>query len=206
VSKTIDRLLTDHRRLRNVLGALDQKMQELGSEDLEADTDHLFCLADYLTNYPDHVHHPLEDVVFERLLKQDLSEAQRQIVEHNRSQHENLTAATKRLSQQIDRMSGSFDVEALRREVDDYIDRQRKHMAYEEREVFPLALSCLSSTTWDELDASYGESSDPLFDEADRRYGTIYRFLVVDPEEREPSRSAEPLLRYLGATGIPWVP
>ncbi|MGI9323621.1 MAG: hemerythrin domain-containing protein [Pseudomonadales bacterium] len=204
MSKTLDRLRVDHRRLRNVLGALTSKGEELQAQGASNNTDHLYCLIDYVMAYPDKVHHPLEEQVFDELVKAPLSPEQLEIVHHIRSQHHDLFLATEDLMTQIDALANTAEVDPFVRQLRQYVELQLKHMQFEEQSVFPMAAECIASEVWEALDQRFGETTDPLFDEADRSYAAIYPYLVVDPEETEPTRSAEPLLRYLSATGVPW--
>ncbi len=204
MSRTLDRLRVDHRRLRNVLGALITKGEELQAQGASGNTDHLYCLIDYVMAYPDKVHHPLEEQVFDELVKIPLNPEQLEIVQQIRSQHHDLLVATEDLMEQVDALTGTADVDLFIAQLRQYVERQLKHMKFEEQSVFPLAAECIPSEVWEALDQRFGTTTDPLFDEADRTYAAIYRYLVVDPEETEPARSAEPLLRYLSATGVPW--
>lgn len=200
--KTIDRLKTDHRRLRNVLGALTKKGEELHTHNLVRDTDHLFCLIEYVTNYPDKIHHPLEDTVFDELVRANLTPEQTEKVENNRRQHEQLTADTNNLLARVDALRDDKDVESFKSDIDHYVNRQLEHMRFEEEEVFPLALDALSEDAWKTLDDRFGATNDPLFDQIEQDYRAIYPYLDADPEEANNVLGGEPLYRYLSATGI----
>ena len=199
MSKTIDRLRTDHQRLRAVLETISEVCNGLRSDDFESHSDHLFCLVDYLLGYPDQVHHPTEDLVFDELLKLELTKDQRGKVKQNRSQHDALKSATTELMDQVETPVADVDVERFLQQLEEYVAVQQKHMNFEEQEIFPLALEYIQPANWEKLDENFGETNDPLFDEADRRYAALFRFVV--PGEEQTTRMAEPLMRYLMATG-----
>jgi hemerythrin-like domain-containing protein len=195
MSKTIDRLRTDHKRLQAVLDTVSEVCKDLQSDDFESHSDHLFCLIDYLLGYPDEVHHPTEDLVFDELLTLDLEPGQLEKVTRNRSQHATLKSATSELMDLVE--AYDVDVEQLLQRLNEFVALQRKHMKFEEQEIFPLALAHIRPASWKKLDQQYSESNDPLFDEADSRYATLFRYLV--PGEQQTARMTEPLMRYLSA-------
>jgi hemerythrin-like domain-containing protein len=200
MSKTVERLQTDHHRLRAILETLSEACTELKPDDFDALGDHLFCLVDYLHEYPNQVHHPTEDLVFNDLLELDLTKEQLEKVAHNKSQHTVLNAATAELVALVDSPTGDIDIdiELFQKKATEYVALQLKHMDFEEREIFPLALSQLSSDSWEVLDNKFGQTNDPLFDEADRKYAAVFR--LIAPRKQEQVLMAEPLLQYLAAT------
>jgi len=149
--------------------------------------------------YPDEVHHPSEDLVFDELLKLDLTKDQLEKVTQNRSQHSALKSATTELMDLVETSVDNVDVERFLQRLEEYVEVQHQHMKFEEQEIFPLGLEYIQPATWEKLDEHFGETKDPLFDEADRRYAALFRYLV--PGEQQTARMAEPLMRYLTATG-----
>ena len=201
MSKTIDRLRTDHQRLRAVLETVSEVCTDLRSDDFESHSDHLFCLIDYLLGYPDQVHHPTEDLVFDELLKLDLKQDQLDKVTHNRSQHAALNSATTELMDLVEASDYDNDFEQFLQRLNEYVAVQQKHMKFEEQEIFPLALEYIQPAVWEKLDQHFGETSDPLFDEADRRYDALFGFLVPRGKQQT-ARMSEPLMRYLTAASL----
>ncbi|MEM9621323.1 MAG: hemerythrin domain-containing protein [Pseudomonadota bacterium] len=200
MSQTIERLRTDHQRLRAVLNTISAVSDDMSKDDFDTQSDHLFCLVDYLSGYPEHLHHPTEDLVFDKMLELDLTAEQQEKVEWNRAQHKVLSAATSELMDMVEAPPEEVDISAFKEQLEHFVSIQRQHMAFEEEEIFPLALETISSNNWATLDDRFGSASDPLFDEADRRYAALFRFLVPGDEHLN-AELAEPLMRYLAATG-----
>lgn len=200
MSKTVSRLKTDHRRMRNVLSALEAKVEELGHTVSDADADHLFCLIDYLAEYPDKIHHPLEDRVMLQLVQAD--HEQRERIDMLAGQHVDLKNRTRDLLTDVNALDSADALKAFKRDVLSYIELQREHMRFEEEKIFSLAQKILSSASWQHLDEEGATTEDPLFDKLERRYGAIYKYLTVDPLETAQHSLAEPLYKFLGATGL----
>lgn len=200
--KTLDRLHTDHQRLRNILAATSQIAGEYRAATTEVNSDRLFCMIDYLSGYPDKVHHPTEDLVFGKLLDLDLSKEDEGKVIHNQSQHNDLQSATAELKELFDSVTGEPDPDQLVVALGDYSEQQLKHMTFEEQEVFPLALQRFSPAAWEELDERFGKSRDPLFDKADKRYAALYRHLIINPQDPDAGTVSDALLRFLSATAV----
>lgn len=200
MSKTLDRLYVDHQRLRAVLETISKVCDGLGLDEFEAQADHLFCLIDYLLDYPDQVHHPMEDLVFDELLELDLAKGQLEKIKQNRAQHDALKSATSELMDLVEMASNDVELEPFLLHLQEYIAIQQQHMKFEEKEIFPLAKEYILPAVWEKLDERFSETSDPLFDKSDRRYDAIFQMLV--PSEQHKSEMADPLRRYLTATGL----
>lgn len=188
--------------MRNVLAATQQMASEYSAGSEDGESDHLFCLLDYLTGYPDKVHHPTEEAVFDRLRNMDLTAEESDKLRRNQSQHSELQSATEQLAVRFDLLRDEVDVSELLDTLDEYSKKQLEHMAFEERETFPLAAEKIPQSVWKELDQQFGESRDPLFDQADKSYAALYQYLVSDPAVPEDASMSDALLRFLNATVI----
>ena len=74
--RVMDRLRTDHKHLGKVLGIMEELVGKLDA--LGAEEKYVLSLGiEYISEYPDAVHHPLEDKLFRHLLDAELSEEQR---------------------------------------------------------------------------------------------------------------------------------
>jgi hemerythrin-like domain-containing protein len=147
-----------------------------------AQLDVLMAGIDYIAEYPDCVHHPLEDRVFERLLATQLSAEERTRVETNAAKHQELTAATMQLQSDLRAMlDGQTDALVnLDHDVLEFIDGQRRHITFEEQYVFPLAERQLTRSDWQEIEAQEAEERDPLFDQRLTRYDGLYRYISAE--------------------------
>lgn len=175
--RPISTLCNEHRYM-NLL--LETMLEQLQNESVDSATSYylLSDIAQYMHDYPETVHHPTEDVIFERLLKRD-PDSEKDI-EWLRRDHERLDSATSELvellevaSEQKTGEARATAEEALRK----YIGRLQRHMELEEARLFPRAVECLSHTDWKTIDSQLANVEDPLFGEnVAREYRPLYEY------------------------------
>ena len=162
VSQVLDELKIDHQNLAVLLNMLDREVARLKSRQ-DPDYELLHDIMQYMTGYPDAVHHKKEDWVYARMaavrpaMKRDLVR-----IEHDHAEISNL--GNKLLSDIQAIESGTvmrrFDVvEDARR----YLTRQRDHMRWEDEKLFPLIGSLKSELDLSEVPARVGSMPDPVF-------------------------------------------
>ncbi len=195
VSKIVERLITDHQRMYNVLNALESAARESRDGEVSAQ-DRLFCMVDYLAEYAHDIHHPTEDLAFEELLEKISDPEARSAIEATREQHKTLEVLTHELLRLVEDEACDELVERLH----EYRELQNRHMVFEESRVFPALEATLSADDWRELDHLYEKLHDPLFDAEDKRFAALYQHLGVDPEQRS-TLGADAVNRFLSATG-----
>ena len=70
MAEIIDSLREDHRNMHRLLDVLDSQI-EVFRRGEEPDYELLTQTIDYCLNYPDHIHHPMEDEVYRHLSAKD---------------------------------------------------------------------------------------------------------------------------------------
>ena len=178
----MEKLHRDHARLARLLEVLEAEAAEVGGGARGTHLDVLATLVDYVSEYPDAVHHPREDRVFGRLQEKPLTPQERGALRDNVSQHAQLAAATSALARDIDAMLGGGGTTAqdLSKHVREYVALQREHMRNEEELVFPLALKLFSDAEWEAIEHSEQEAHDPVFDQRLSRYESLYEYAVEE--------------------------
>lgn len=163
-------------------------------------------IAGYLHDYPDRVHHPTEEVLFEtvRRRKPALKEAIRQM----RVDHLALSQETQKLLDLLDRAieePGHDSEKIIRTVCNAFAGHQREHMETENRVLFPAAIESLRPADWLEIEARFPAAEDPLFGRAvGSQHRTLYEYLIApaDGASARPgalrSRSLERLVRTSG--------
>lgn len=171
-----ERLRTDHYHLHRILIVLDD-LAECSPNLSRSQREVLVAAIDYLAEYPDCVHHPLEDRVFARLLNAEISAEERERVETNAARHVELTAATMQLQGDLRSLNGGATdaPQQLGRDLGEYIEAQRRHMTFEERFVFPLAERILDPADWRQIQDEEAAAEDPLFEGRLARYAKLYQ-------------------------------
>jgi hemerythrin-like domain-containing protein len=174
----VERLLDDHKRLSQILAVMERLLER--PEQLRDNERHVVVSGiDYIAEYPDAVHHPLEDRLFRHLLETKLSDQELEHVLQNEAAHAELARATKQVLRDLDGIRGNHpaSASALKSSLSEYIDLQRRHMRFEEQYVFPLADKYLPNEALQELGTAEEQPPDPLFDERGDRFDDLYYFV-----------------------------
>lgn len=162
MSNIIARLSEDHRNFSKVLKVLIWQI-ELMKTDGEPDYILLKDCLEYFADYSNVIHHPGEDIVFERLIEMD--ESIRPIIETLSRDHSLLTLVTRDLVEQLGAIDTNaiIDKEALRARLEEYVLLQQGHMDMEEGQVYPRLRKLISPEMSAEVERHLDSGKDPLF-------------------------------------------
>jgi hemerythrin-like domain-containing protein len=178
MSHVIAELRQDHRNMARILDLLAREMIAF-KEGRTPDYYLVESILDYTLDFPHAVHHPKEDLLFERL-KLRAPEAAAGVGDLAR-EHATLETLTRRFAAAV---ANVLRDEELPRGwfldvANDYLGFVRRHMQMEEVTLFPAALRALAPADWDEIDALVHAAVDPLFGgNADERYRALYDEIV----------------------------
>ena len=156
--------LQDEHRYMNLL--LETLEEELQASVLSAPEDY-FLMQDivrYLHDYPDAVHHPTEDLLFDKLVRRKPDT--KKDVARLRHDHDKLSENTAEIMQLLDDAAEQHTpeaAEAVRVALNQYIGRLRRHMRFEETQLFPGAVQCLANKDWQAIESRLDAVQDPLF-------------------------------------------
>lgn len=162
MSTIMEQLKSDHRNIARLLSTLTKQMDIVHAEQ-NADFELIHDIMVYMTQYPDHTHHPMEDLMFRKLTQHD-------------SSAQDVVARLEREHAGLARKGGDF-LEMLRHVVDgalverdvlektgrDYIEFLTSHMAIEDSDAFPRAEKTLTAKDWEEVESSFEARTDPVF-------------------------------------------
>lgn len=162
MSNTLQQLNDDHRRMAYLLGLLERElgvMERAG----DADTDLMRSIMEYMSRYSDTVHHPKEDLVFERLRELDASLAE--YIDNLENQHQELEASGSELLATLAHIVDGAMVErdAVVELGKAYITLLRSHMRLESDGIFQAAGRLLPESAWSDVAAAFADQRDPLF-------------------------------------------
>jgi len=162
--QVIDQLRRDHRNMGVILDIVEEEMS-VYSESRVPDFDVLRLIAEYALNYPDLVHHPKEDLIFERLVARDPDA--HPIVGHLAEEHRRLADLTRRFASAI--ADAAQDAELPREWLDsltrEYLMANRFHMQVEEQHFLPRAMAILTDEDWAAINERARPADDPVFGE-----------------------------------------
>jgi len=117
----------------------------------------------YMTHYPDHFHHPKEDLIFIRLLKR--APGAHRHIHDLLEEHKSIADAGQRFLESL--QSTLEDSVALREQTEalslSYIASLRSHMLKEEEKIFPLARVLLTRSDWAAINEETEIMRDPIF-------------------------------------------
>jgi hemerythrin-like domain-containing protein len=178
MSSIIDSLRSDHSRMTKLLDALERQIgrfEEGGLIDFEiADG-----ILHYCRSYPDRHHHPLEDLIYERLKRRNLEIAS--AMGDLAREHAKLAALTADFAARLDAVEQ--DVAMERHEflgpAHSFLTGYRHHIMMEEKQFFPAAERSLTAEDWQAIQRALPPTADPLFERReDDRFGALYRDIV----------------------------
>ncbi len=162
MTDTLDILRNEHRNIAALLDLLALQadlLERRGQPDLKLITE----ITDYFRSFPDMYHHPKEDMVLGRL-RERVAALEPAIAELE-SEHEALSDELHILSRAVVALL-TDPCPATRADfvqlAHTFVERERHHMAMEERFLFPAAERSLTAEDWLEIDEVVGQFSDPI--------------------------------------------
>ena len=177
-SQLLQRLNEDHQHISQVLDALENELQANDTQDVNWNI--VEDIMAYLQDYPDAVHHPLEDQLFDRVLDKGLTPAERELVHFNLAQHAEIIGASHRLAQDVRNILNDIvvPIDQIQSHFLRYLELQRLHMRNEKTHLFPLAQRLLSADEWAEVGSAALCQTDPLFEARLEKYTGLYRYIT----------------------------
>jgi len=165
MTRMIELLRDEHRDIEQLLKVLEDEVKVFDRRE-RPDYEVIQAIIDYFQDYPDCCHHPKEDMIFDRLKARDPLAAKR--IGDVEAEHRQETERLDRVAKVVRNVL--LDREILRetfgKVMRDFIDHQRRHMAMEERTLFPAAANALRPEDWQEIDSKWNDKTTTLFDVA----------------------------------------
>ncbi|HVC37597.1 MAG TPA: hemerythrin domain-containing protein [Gammaproteobacteria bacterium] len=178
VNPIIDKLRREHADMRRVVILIRMQL-DLLERHAEPDLILLTNALYYMRKFPSVVHHPKEELIFEKLLSRG-APVQKE-VEQLHAQHQEIYALEDNLIeltlalQQGDKQAHARLLEFGRH----YIAVQALHAETEERVLFPAALLTLRAYDWKDIRSKSVRIEDPLFsNNPTERYRYLYDYLL----------------------------
>ena len=182
MSDTLFLLRLEHGNLSKLLGLIEE---QVAAADAGApmDTDFLSLAWEYFSDFPDLIHHPKEDLVYELLSRRDPGSCAG--LRNLSAEHLRLRKLTEAFGEAVRRLRDESQEEPRAREViREFTQRYRQHMGMEDERFFPLAEERLSGDDWATLDFETFDRDDPLFDHAvEQRFSALRQRIETLAEE-----------------------
>ena len=181
MSGIVGRLCREHRNIGALLDMLERMLDGLEREsDAPGDVGLMRDIMTYMIRFPDHTHHPMEDLMFRRMRAHGLTPQTEHTI--GKLLHEHATLARKgealrlALLQYEDRARPERP--ALVAMGRDYVEFLRFHARLEERTVFVEAESLLGDADWAEIERAFEERTDPVFGpRVDSEFRALYQHI-----------------------------
>lgn len=133
----------------------------------------------YMNCYPDVVHHPLEEIIFEKLENKD--DSLNDIINQLYKEHTEIDDIGDKLADKLSTISAG-EVSSLADFLENsekYIQLMRAHMNLEEGEVFPKIMELLTRDDWEAIDVTLAKQEDPVFgNKVDEEYQNLYDSVI----------------------------
>ncbi len=182
-------LRQEHRNIEKLLLVLERELSVFARGE-RPDYEVIHAVIAYFQVYPDTYHHPLEDLVFNKLKVRDPAAATR--IGDLAADHRRGSERLRRVAQAVEKVLADQDL--LRQTVNDiirdFIEHERHHMAMEEQDFFPAAVKALQPQDWAEIASRSASQPNPLFNEVTEERFEIVRAHILQLErEAEVERS-----------------
>ena len=170
VEHLMSSLRTDHRNMALLLDLLDLETEKLAALG-EPDYDFMQDIMVYMTEYPDIVHHPKEDLIYRHLrsLHPDIDDDLKRV----ETDHRHIEESGLGLKNDIKAiLAGAIlNRDEIVADLRQYIEQLREHMCWEEKDLFTLADKVQSDGDWSAIVSKNDEIGDPLFGpQVERKY------------------------------------
>lgn len=176
-------LKKDHAHLDRILDLFESLLNRF-HDGTEPDYELMGEMLEYMEEYDARVHHPTEELIFERVLASGFE--RHDIFDVLSRQHGLLGQINRRFRRALDAILNAEvllreDVEAHGREL---IATLRAHIRLEDTEAFPIAIARLSDADWAAVEAAAPKQVDPVFGTPDPlRYRALYARFAAQAQD-----------------------
>jgi hemerythrin-like domain-containing protein len=158
-------LRLEHKNFDELLNLIDEQRHNL-EQGGDVDINLLQSIIEYFSGYPDECHHPVEDIVLQRLCVRDSSA----VPDINRlsKEHREIERLTGLLATTLTATvnTGNAQTPELGEVMQQFVSNYRNHMKMEEECFFSTAAKALSKEDWEVIEFDLFDRDDPLFDRA----------------------------------------
>lgn len=175
----INRIHKDHINIMQLLKVIDNKAAMLR---MDGDIDYqlLKSITDYLQNYADKYHHPMEDLIYAYYLKYRV--VSDKVANRLADEHHQLSQLTKELDDMLNMilLDAIIPRDIIIDKLEAFVNKQKQHLTYEELSILPAIQASLTPDDWAHLSLQWKqkEYSDPLFgDSISDRFQSLSEYI-----------------------------
>ena len=184
MSTVMGELRQDHTNVREILHLLARELDAVGNAS-GGDFELMRDIMIYMTRYPDHTHHPKEDLMFERMRERGITPDTEATIVKLLREH---VALAEKGNIFRDMLIGVVDGALVEREVlvasgRDYVDFLRYHARLEDETVFLEAEKLLDDADWASVRKAFESQVDPIFGPAvDHEFESLHDHIRYSAE------------------------
>ena len=158
----LDDLREDHRNMTIMLDLLARQIEHIRDGD-RPDYELIHDIMRYMTVYSDAVHHPKEDLLYSSMITRQPDLATE--LERVEPEHREIADLGISLRNDIEAVASGAAVtrERIIEDTSDYVRTLRRHMAWEEEDLFRRAKNLLEGEQDMSIDISHLDTLDPVF-------------------------------------------
>lgn len=151
----ISSLLVEHDQLIKTLNLLEMQYLDMCRGGIP-DYSLMKSILEYVRDYPDQVHHPVENLIFTILLER-VDEAD--LIQAVIDEHSELEKLTRKISESIKLLlARRVSSDEVKKQLSEFLIKQRQHIYVEEEHIYPLVEKHFTNDDW-----SYVKSKVPLY-------------------------------------------
>jgi hemerythrin-like domain-containing protein len=183
MEQTLATLHNDHRNYSRLLAVLKSDLDKL-QDSANPDFIRLYDIMNYMTNYPDVSHHPVEEIIFNILKK--ISPDSSDLIYTLTEEHRELARLGLTLKEKLNHIiSGSIvSKEAIIETSNNYYQLLTNHMNTEESQVFPIIENTFTKDNWSQLGMQIDDMGDPLFgDVVQEQFTDLYKRITLSKDD-----------------------
>ena len=180
---SLKQLVDDHINLSYILILTERHLKHRQTVEQLTDALPFLCSCmDYLCDYPQQIHHPLEDQLIDFMMSQN-SDAKR-LVPAIQKEHETLEQMTEQIRQQLHIARDQNDMEVLlllKKPLLDCLNKQLQHINNEETLLLPFIESLMTPKNWQIFNLQLEQQ--PAFNEINKKQtlfaSTLYELVSL---------------------------
>lgn len=175
-SAILQKLNSDHKNIAKILYCFRAQIKEYEDPEVEPSLTQIMNILDYISTVPERWHHPVEDIVFKRLLEKHPPHPEQ--IRSVLREHEDLERLTQELKSAFEQVSLDIAVPVshLYKTAHIYLSRQMLHLDAEESVLFPMAEEYLEENDWADIE----QEADAILESYDDAARQAYKDLCED--------------------------
>ena len=181
----LNRLVEDHRHILKLLSCLDFQMDRLQLQKNGNNFSLILDILEYLMDYPERCHHPVEDSLYNVLLRKHSPASE--TIWKIQTEHVELANLGNHVKKSICDLSNGENIskESVHYNLRIYTQRQMDHMQREEELLFPLARANLTNDDWAQLSDQLDKLLGPLCGrDIHQKFEDLYNTIMQEEAEK----------------------